>query len=102
LQSDELWHFYDGSSIFIYIIDYKGELKKVRLGKDAGKENQFQITIEKNNWFAAELEDNNSFALVGCTVAPGFEFADFEIAKRDDLLSQYSHHKEIIERLSFP
>ena len=100
LQSDELWHFYDGSSVLLYIINQKGELTVKKLGRD--QDSELQLTIEKQNWFAAELEDKKSFALFGCTVSPGFEFEDFELGKRDELIKKFPQHSSLIKRLTKP
>jgi predicted cupin superfamily sugar epimerase len=100
LKSDELWHFYDGSTLIIYSIDDNGELKKINLGKNSNKGELFQVQIKHNVWFGAELIDKSSFALVGCTVAPGFEFEDFEIGKRDKLIKQYPEHQQLIIKLT--
>jgi len=98
LQSDELWHFYDGSAVLLYIISQKGKLSVKKLGRD--EDCELQITIEKQNWFAAEIEDKKSFALFGCTVSPGFEFDDFELGKRDDLIKKFPQHSALIKRLT--
>jgi uncharacterized protein len=98
LQSDELWHFYDGSTVLLYILNQKGELSLKKLGR--GEDCDLQITIEKQNWFAAEIEDKKSFALFGCTVSPGFDFEDFELGKRDGLLKKFPHHSDLIKRLT--
>jgi len=98
LQSDELWHFYDGSAVLLYIINEKGKLAVKKLGRD--QDCELQITIEKQSWFAAQLEDKKSFALFGCTVSPGFEFNDFELGKRDTLLQKYPQHSALIKRLT--
>jgi len=96
LKSDELWHFYDGSAVLLYIINKKGKLSVKKLGRD--EDCELQLTIEKQNWFAAELEDKKSFALFGCTVSPGFDFKDFELGKRDDLIKKYPQHSALIKR----
>ena len=98
LQSDELWHFYDGSSVILYIINQKGELKVKKLGRD--EDCELQITIEKHTWFTAEVEDEKSYALIGCTVSPGFEFEDFELGKRDTLVKKCPQHSVLIKRLT--
>jgi len=98
LQSDELWHFYDGSSVLLYIINQKGELSVKKLGRSVDSE--LQLTIEKQSWFAAELEDKKSFALFGCTVSPGFEFEDFEIGRRDELIKNFPQYFDLIKRLT--
>jgi predicted cupin superfamily sugar epimerase len=100
LKSDEIWHFYDGSPIKIYIIDEKGKLSENILGKSMNDEAVFQIVIRKNNWFAAELINKKTFSLVGCTVSPGFDFSDFEFGDREQLSNQFPKLKELIERLT--
>lgn len=99
LQSDELWHFYDGSDVIIYVMDKKGRLSIKKLGKAKGA--QFQIVIEKHSWFAAELKDKKSFSLFGCTVSPGFDFEDFELAEREALCRKFPEHKSLITRLTY-
>jgi predicted cupin superfamily sugar epimerase len=98
LQSDELWHFYDGSSVLLYIIDQKGKISVQKLGRE--KDSNFQITIKKRNWFAAEVENKKSFSLFGCTVSPGFDFDDFKLGKRIELIRKFPKHKNIIGRLT--
>jgi len=98
LQSDELWHFYDGSTVLLYIINQKGELTVKNLGRD--EDCELQLTIEKQNWFAAELEDKKLFALFGCTVSPGFEFDDFELGNRNILIKKFPQHSVLIKRLT--
>jgi predicted cupin superfamily sugar epimerase len=94
LKSDEIWHFYDGSDVRIIIIDHIGKLNEVFIGREAGI---YQYTILKENWFAAEVIRKDSFALVGCTVSPGFEFDDFIIGKRNDLIKLFPQHEKIIK-----
>jgi hypothetical protein len=100
LQSDELWHFYDGSSVILYIINQKGKLSVNKLGR--GKDCVLQLVIEKQNWFAAEVENKKSFSLFGCTVSPGFEFDDFELGKRQEIIKKFPHHNTLISRLTKP
>lgn len=100
LQSDELWHFYDGSSLIVYIIDEKGELEKIKLGGNIKNGESFQTVVKRNSWFGAELVDKDSFALIGCTVAPGFDFNDFELGKKFDLIKEFPALKEIIIKLT--
>lgn len=102
LKSDELWHFYDGTAVKIYILDQYGKLSEVLIGRDIKNGEVFQTAIEKNNWFAAEVIDNRSFSLIGCTVSPGFDFSDFELAKRENLLKNFPEHKELILKFTDP
>ncbi|MBK7630275.1 MAG: cupin domain-containing protein [Ignavibacteriales bacterium] len=96
LKSDELWHFYDGTSVKIYVIDEKGYLSESILGKATEQGEVFQTVIKKNNWFAAEVLNKRSFSLIGCTVSPGFDFSDFELADREYLLESFPNHKKLI------
>jgi len=98
LKSDELWHFYDGSDLNVYIINPEGELIVRKLGRSDNAE--FQTTLEKHCWFAAEVEDKKSFSLFGCTVSPGFEFEDFKLGKREFLLKKFPQHITLIQRLT--
>jgi predicted cupin superfamily sugar epimerase len=95
IKSDEIWHFYDGAPLMIYAIDKEGKLNEYPLGVDS----PMQI-IPKEEWFAAELIDKSSYALVGCTVAPGFDFADFEMGNKEVLINTNPQFQEIINRLS--
>ena len=100
LKSDETWHFYDGGTVLIYIIEEDGKLEIRKVGADISKGENFQSTINAGSWFAAEIVDKKNFALIGCTVSPGFDFNDFELAKKDELLKQFPDHSEIINRLT--
>lgn len=100
LKSDELWHFYDGTSVIIYIIDSHGKLSQITLGNKIDEGEVFQAIIKKNNWFAAELVNKKSYSLVGCTVSPGFDFSDFEFADRESLKIKYPDFAELIIRLT--
>jgi len=102
LKSDELWHFYDGGSVKVYVIDEKGKLTEIILGKKIKEGEVFQTVIKNNNWFAAEVINKRSFALIGCTVSPGFDFSDFELANRKYLLETFPKHKSIISKFTKP
>lgn len=100
LKSDEIWHFYEGTTLDIHIINHDGILKTVSLGKNIDDGEHFQYCIKAGHYFAAEVRDNTSYALVGCTVSPGFEYSDFELCKKESLIDKFPHHKELIDRLS--
>jgi predicted cupin superfamily sugar epimerase len=100
LRSDEVWHFYAGDSLLVYQINAAGELETHRLGNvldDPAA--SFQILVPAGQWFAAECAQGGQFALVGCTVSPGFEFSEFELADSDTLQATYPRHRQIIARL---
>jgi predicted cupin superfamily sugar epimerase len=99
IESDEVWHFYYGQTLLIYVIHLNGKLEIVRLGRDIFQGEVFQYAVPANCWFAAEPAVNSDFSFVGCTVAPGFDFADFELANPDELIKIYPNHEVIIRRL---
>ena len=100
IKSDETWHFYAGDPLMIYYFDNAGILKEVKLGQDLENGSVFQYTIPKNCWFASEPAPASEFSLVGCTVAPGFDFEDFEMAEKSALLIEFPSHRQLIERLT--
>lgn len=96
IQSDELWFFHVGSPIELFTIQ-NGKASTYFLGFEEGQ--QLQIVLPAQTWFGARVVDRNSFALVSCTVSPGFDFADFELADRQALLQAFPQHAEFIARL---
>lgn len=102
IQSDEGWHFYAGTALTIHVFTPEGTYKPIHLGPDSEAGQVFQAYVPAGCWFGASVDAPNSYALVGCTVAPGFDFADFEMGKRSDLLTIYSNHAELIEWLTPP
>ena len=99
IKSDELWHFYTGGGLHIYVIHPDGRGEVLLLGNDLNNGYRFQQLVKAGCWFASKPAQENSFSLVGCTVAPGFDFADFEMAKQDELLQQYPQHQLWVEQL---
>ena len=101
LKADEIWHFYCGSAILLHILKHNGELETVKLGNDIEKREHFKYCIKAGQYFAAEVKDKSSFGLVGCTVAPGFDFKDFAFGEKNLLINKYPADKELIERLTY-
>jgi predicted cupin superfamily sugar epimerase len=99
IRSDELWHFHAGSSLSIYILNEK-ELIVQRLGNDLAVGQQLQVVVPAQSWFGASVDDPDTFTLAGCTVAPGFDFHDFELASRTTLLETFPQHHDIIYKLT--
>ncbi len=98
IKSDEIWHFYDGEPLNIYIIDNNGALTIKTLGLSE-KDNVYpQVIVPATTWFAAKPV--GSFTLAGCTVSPGFDFHDFEMADNKSLKEKYPEHSEIIDKLT--
>ena len=102
LKSDELWHFYDGGSVKVFVIEENGKLTEIILGNKIEEGEVFQTVIKKNSWFAAEVVNKRSFALIGCTVSPGFDFSDFELADRKFLLKCFPKHQSLIFKFTNP
>ncbi len=100
IKSDETWHFYDGSVVKIYILANDGQISEILLGKNLIDMEFYQVTIKKNSWFGAEVLNKDSYVLLGCTVAPGFDYDDFELGNRELLLSQYPRYEKIIRKLT--
>jgi len=98
IKSDEVWHFYHGSPLQISAILTGGTLSTWRLG--IGVDAVPQCVVPAGAWFGAEVVDGGDFALVGCTVAPGFEFVDFEMGDRDRLAAEFPAYIDLIERLT--
>lgn len=102
IKSDEVWHFYYGECLQIYIIDETAQLHIIKLGSNFENGEVFQAVVRAGCWFASAPASPNSFALVGCTVAPGFDFADFEMAEQEALLREFPQHAETILKLTRP
>ena len=100
LKADEIWHFYSGSPMILYEIDKESKLHKSVLSNDMTKNTAFTKVVKAGNWLAAEVTNKDSYSLVGCTVSPGFEFDDFELAKREELISLHPQQRNIIEKLT--
>lgn len=112
LRSDEMWHFYSGSPVAVHVIDPRGEYRSILLGSDAEAGQVFQAVVRAGCWFGSEIAEHSQvsesrpgvgharYALVACTVAPGFEFEDFELARRGELEAKYPQHRGIIRRLT--
>ncbi|MCC6685344.1 MAG: cupin domain-containing protein [Bacteroidia bacterium] len=100
IASDELWHFYQGGPLEIIEIKPSGALFMHALGPDAEAGETFQCVIEGGSWFGSRVKNGGEYALVGCTVAPGFDFADFELADRDQLVNLFPQHADIIRSLT--
>lgn len=99
IASDELWHFYAGERLMIYELDAEGNLLTQVLGNDLAAGEVFQAVVRAGHWFASRCEVPNAFSLVGCTVAPGFDYADFQLAEQRTLLQEYPQHADLIKQL---
>lgn len=100
IRSDELWHCYAGGPLTISVIAPDGELSEISLGTDLSAGQTPQTVVHAGCLFGSYVTEPNSFALVGCTVSPGFDFADFELPGRAELLAAFPQHRSVIERLT--
>ncbi|MDG2991918.1 cupin domain-containing protein [Candidatus Synechococcus calcipolaris G9] len=96
IQSDELWHFYAGSSLVIHVIQPDGVYEQLKLGPRTDLGEQFQLCVPAGCWFGATVTESDSYTLVGCTVTPAFDFRDFELGDRPTLLALYPQHQALI------
>lgn len=95
IASDEMWFFHSGTALDIHCI-VDGQLKTIRLGSDVSKGEVMQTVIPAYTWFAAQIVDLSLYSLLSCVVAPGFDFKDFELASRNQLVSEFPNLKSII------
>lgn len=100
LHSDEIWHFYAGDPVRLHLIYPDGRHIEILVGSDLSVGEIPQAVIPSGTWFAAKVENPAGYTLIGCTVAPGFDFADFELADRTALVKQFPHHEKIITSLT--
>jgi len=97
IRSDEVWHFYYGMPLEIVVVE-RGALELKRLGLDLDRGQAPQHVVTAGAWFGASVAADSGYCLVGCTVSPGFDFRDFELARREQLALSYPEHRELIER----
>ena len=100
LQSDEIFHFYSGSALDVHIISDLGEYSYYKVGNNPDNNEILQLVIPHGNWFASCVSQPDSYSLIGCTVSPGFDFADFTLANQEDLINLYPQHKKIIRQFT--
>ena len=99
IKADEIWHFYFGCPLLLHILQKNGSYRTITLGTAFDRGETPQATVLQGDWFGATVVNKEDFALVGCTTAPGFDFADFELADRQQLTRDYPRQIEIIKKL---
>jgi predicted cupin superfamily sugar epimerase len=100
IKSDEIFHFYMGDPVTMLQLYPDGTSKVVTLGSDLLQGQQPQVIVPKNIWQGSFIAPGGSYALLGTTVAPGFEFEDFEYGRRKELIEQYPSEKQKLIRLT--
>lgn len=98
LRSDELWHFYAGDPLVVHVIEPNGRYSEISIGSNPDAGEHLQAVVQAGCWFASRVRNPESFALAGCTVSPGFDFENFELGKRPELISLYPQHRKLIEQ----
>lgn len=98
LKSDEIWYFHAGSPLTIHLLG--NVYHRLQLGPDFCAGQLFQRVVPAGTWFGATVDADNEPSLVGCAVAPGFDFADFELGQQNQLLQQFPQHEKIIRQLT--
>lgn len=100
IKSDEIWYYHGGSPLIVHSIDENGRYHAQKVGMNLKNNEIPQYLVPKNTIFGSTVLEKNSYSLVSCSVSPGFEFEDFELFKRDELIQIYPNHSEIIYRLT--
>lgn len=100
IASDEVWHFYAGAPLRVVQLGEHGARVDHLLGPALARGQRPQAVVPAGTWFGAHVEGDGAWSLVGCTVAPGFDFADFELGDRDALLARFPQHAELVRRLT--
>lgn len=100
LKSDELWYYHAGSSLTITVITPQGSFSRHILGLNLDENEQPQVIIPAGSIFGASVNDSGSYSLVSCMVTPGFDFRDFELLSKEQLIKEYSQYQEVIEELT--
>ncbi len=100
IAADEVWHFYYGDPLLVHEITPDGQLTTHRLGSNPENGESFQTVVKAGSWFASLPSPGSEYGLVGCTVAPGFDFADFELADGAALSAEFPKHAELILQLT--
>jgi predicted cupin superfamily sugar epimerase len=94
IKSDEIWYHQYGANLIVHCIYPDGKYQKVNLG--VGENAQLQFVVPAGTLFGSTVTEKNTFAVVGCMVAPGFDFNDFEMPSYDSLLKKYPKlHQEL-------
>jgi predicted cupin superfamily sugar epimerase len=94
INGDEIFHFYGGNPVEMIQIDPSGELRTYTIGSDVLKGEVPQVIVPVNTWQALRLKEGGSWALLGTTVSPGFEFKNFELGTRDNMLNSFPQHRD--------
>ena len=99
IKSDEIWYFHAGSPLIVHTLTEKGHTKHL-VGNDLLAGQTPQLLVPKDTIFGSSVLEKDSYSLVSCSVAPGFDFADFELFSKEELMQDYATFEEIIDLLT--
>jgi predicted cupin superfamily sugar epimerase len=102
IRQDELWHVYDGGPATLHVIEPEGRYHTETLGRNVAAGHRLHTVVPAGCWFGVTVEagDGPGHFLAGCTTAPAFDFADFELADREALTQQFPQHEAVIRKLT--
>lgn len=100
IRQDELWNFHAGDPVELHILTPEGEHREVHIGPDLEAGQLPQYVVPAGHWFASRVLGRGAWSLVGCVVAPGFDFRDFELAEREKLAAAFPQHGALITTLT--
>ena len=100
INQDEMWHFYDGAPIELHMITQDGAYSCVHIGRDIESGEHLQYVVPGGVWFASRVKHNAEYSLLGCTVSPGFDFADFVLPTTTEMTKLFPQHSSIIAELT--
>lgn len=100
IEQDELWFFHQGGTIELHMISPLGEHTKHLIGNDIVNGEEPQLLVPATYWFAARVVEEDNFALVSCTVSPGFDFRDFILPSKIELTAKFPQHAQIIDQFT--
>lgn len=101
-NSDEFFHFYLGDPVEMVKISDSGDLERITIGSQIDEGHQLQVPVPAGIWQGTRLKEGGRWALLGCTVAPGFEFQDFEIRSREEFLELFPQHEDEVKNYTRP
>ena len=100
LKSDEVFHFYAGDAVEMLQLMEDGSGRTVVIGNDLAAGERPQVVVERGVWQGSRLVAGGRWALLGCTVSPGFEFEDYEAGERAALSEEWPEYAEMIAILT--
>ncbi len=100
VKSDEIFHFYSGDPVLMLQLLPDGSSRRIVLGTGFARGQRPQVVVPAGTWQGSMLVEGGRYALLGATVAPGFEYADFELGNRDALKTQYPNEADLITVLA--